>query len=212
MKRLGFLHVVAVAMMVLSGCQMQNRVAQSSTDALGSLSPVGSYSVKRQHHFILPYDSSFYIANPINNIITNDGSDVNALFAKKLKTGFSKHFARVYIGLNKERFAQALRSSKEMGAQFMIYGYVEKWSNIGTVQDRLCNEYDPNCPQESEDGDDASGEGNISVSIYEAATGRLVDIVSVTSQRGMASYVYEDIDGPLDQVVTSMMETLTTQR
>lgn len=211
MKRLVYLKGL-VLLIVLSGCQLQNPVANTSTSVLGDFSPVGSYTVSRQHTFILPYNSSFYIANPVNNIITSSGTDVNALFAKKLKAGFSQHFPRVYVGLSKERYPQALRSANEMGAQFLIYGFIDKWSNIEPLQNQLCDELDPGCYKEPLDGEDASGEAQIAVSIYEAATGRLVDLISVTSQRGMASYFYEDNEGPLDQVVASMMETLSTKR
>ena len=71
--------LVIVCAVLVGACQSQHPLAQRSTQWMGDFSPVGSYNVERRHSFILPYDASIYIANPVNAIVKDDGVDVNSL-------------------------------------------------------------------------------------------------------------------------------------
>ncbi|MCG8668617.1 MAG: DUF4823 domain-containing protein [Pseudomonadales bacterium] len=202
--------LILVAMLV-GACQSQHPLAQRSTQWMGDFSPVGSYEVQRRHSFILPYDASIYIANPVNAIVTDDGVDVNSMLVSKMKGGLSQHFAKVFVGLGKERFNQALNSSREMGAQFMVYGNIERWPNITPIKLESCKDNDPDCRKVTS-SEEQSGEARIAVTIYETMSGKLVDLMTIRSQRGLASYLYEDHQQPLDDVVALMIKSLSEKR
>ncbi|MDX1694094.1 MAG: DUF4823 domain-containing protein [Ketobacteraceae bacterium] len=202
-----WLLLVLMAAGVLWGCQSSHPAARTSTSWMGEFSPVGSYRVARRHNLVLPYDASIYVANPARALMTDEGVDLNTLLAEKLKKGFSRNFSQVYPGLSKERFHQALHSARQLGAQFMVMGEIEQWADIKPVKLKPCEEdQEVACPEEK---GGSEGDSNLSVAVYETVSGRLVDLMSIHSQRGIMAYLFEDNQKPLDQLVTEVVGSLT---
>ena len=200
--------LLAAFVLALPGCQSSHPVARTSTSWMGEFSPVGSYQMQRRHNLVLPYDASLYIANPVSALLTDDGVDVNTLLAEKLQKGFSQNFSQVYPGLNKERVHQALHSARQVGAQFLVFGQVEQWADIKPIQLKNC-EQDPEAPGCDRDADGNEGDSRVSIAVYESASGKLVDLLTVSSQRGIIAYLYEDNHKPLEQLTTDVVNSLS---
>lgn len=205
---MGRLLFLAVAVVLLQGCQSSHPAARTSTAWMGEFSPVGSYQIQRRHNLVLPYDASLYIANPASALLTDDGTDVNTLLADKLKKGFSQNFSRVYPGLNKERLHQALHSARQVGAQFLVFGQVEQWADIKPIQMQNC-EKNPEAEGCDRPAGGDEGDSRVNITLYETASGKLVDLVTVSSQRGIIAYLYEDNHKPLEQLVTDLVNSLS---
>lgn len=204
--------LLLASVVLLLSCQSQHHLAQTSTDLMGDFSPVGSYQVKRRYTFILPFDASVYIANPVNTLLTDDGVDINSLLVEKLKAEFSQNFAQVYMGFNKERFNQAIESAQQMGAQFLVFGRVERWSNIKPIPVKQCLEDPDSDACQDDEEQEAEGSSKVAVSIYEATSGKLVDLVTVSSQRGVSAYLYDDNHKALEQIVANLVSSLSERR
>lgn len=197
--------------LLVMGCQSQLPIAKKTNALMGDLSPVGTFTVNRRQNFVLPHNASIYVASPVNDIVTDSGVDVNGLFAERMKHGFAESFARVYSGLNKERVEQALRSGREIGANFVVYGFVEQWGDIKPLPQSICDKGDDACEKNKQEANN-TGEAKIAISIFESASGQIVDIVTVRSNRGISAYLYEDHQGPLDEIVEDLLNSFTDRR
>ena len=195
----------------LGGCQSQHPLATSSTDLMGDLSPVGSFTVERRQPFVLPFDASIYIANPVNGLVTDDGLDINSRLVDTFKQGFSQNFASVFVAVNKERLPVSLGAARQMNANFLVYPFIERWANIDPIRVKQCEELGgKGCGVDSDD--DESGDSRVSVAIYESVSGKLVDMISIKSKRGIAAYFYEDNDKVMHIITRSVLDSLSEKR
>ena len=205
------LPVVLGVALLLAGCQSQHPLAANSTELMGDLSPVGSFAVERRQSFVLPFDASIYIANPVNGLVTDDGVDINSRLVDIFKEGFAQNFASVFVAINKERLPVSLGAARQMNANFLVYPFVERWANIDPIRVKRCDtSKDESCAVAREE--DQSGDSRVSVAIYETVSGQLVDMISVKSKRGIAAYFYEDNDKVMQVITTSVLDSLSEKR
>lgn len=112
--------LIVLTILLVAGCQSQHPAVQRTAGALGSLSPVGSYEIERRHTFVLPFDASIYVVQPVKSLKLGNDDDVNLVLADKLRAGFAEDFEKVFLGLKRERLSRALVSARSMGGA--VYG------------------------------------------------------------------------------------------
>lgn len=104
----------------------------------------------------------------------------------------------------------------------MVFAQADKWANIEPIKLRKCKRLpnDPKLcdpPPEISAADAVSDEQEdstyrLKVAVYEAASGKLVDLATVRSQRGIAAYFYDDNEASLEALLAAVVDSFSQKQ
>lgn len=190
--------------MILTGCSSDSYLAHSSTSTFDSLSPVGSRQVSREQQLVLASHYHIQIAYAANGRSTKTIADLNLTARDSLARHLQRYFSSVQVADKPQSLAQALQQAKAQQAQLLLYPRIESWPNIEPIRVQECEDEDGNkktslgqCEAAEESGSD---ELVVNVGIYDVLSGKHLDSIHARSQRGMASYLFENSEQELDEL------------
>ena len=210
-----------VAAVLNGGCTSQTQLANASTDTFGNWSPVGSEKVTRQRSFTLASQYPIYIAWSDAGPNQDKATALNARFSGALTIAMQRYFLSVQQGAEARTLQAALDDSATAGADILMLVRVDNWPDINPVRVQSCPSDSGRsrlslqpCTENDKTGKDekaGSGVMALSVSLYDVRGRKPIDAISAVSQRGMASYVYKDVEGELAQLCALIAGQLTAR-
>ena len=210
-----------VAAALNGGCTSQTQFANVSTDALGNWSPVGSEKVTRQRSFTLASQYPIYIAWTDAGVNQDKAMALNARFSSALTRAMQRYFLSVQQAVGAKTLQAALNDSAAAGADILMLVRVDNWPDIKPIRVQSCPtdsgraslSLQPCAENDKTAKDEQTGSGvmTLSVSLYDVRGRKPIDVISAVSQRGMASYVYKDVEGELTQLCELIAGQLTAR-
>lgn len=169
-----------------TGCTYQYSVQQAEYWS-GKTQAVASHKVSRQQEWVLPADSTIYLAFPQvtqSEMALSDehvSYQLGSALNHNLYQAMSVHFPQVTQGQQPASLAEALRSAKQAGCVFLIY------PRVFHLQDGINSllEFDELLGGFSDVGLDRIA---VQLVIYDAISERLLDGVTVQSKSGWLAF------------------------
>ncbi|MEC8809909.1 MAG: DUF4823 domain-containing protein [Pseudomonadota bacterium] len=207
-----FKYLLAVLLLGVSACSSNSYIANTSTDALDSLSPVGSRQVSREQQLVLASHYHIEVGYAADGLRSEDITDLNRLARDALARHLRRYFAHVEVATTPQTLQQALRTAASHSAQLLLFPRIENWPNIEPIRLRECQDEEGNVMTslgQCEEKDEAqSDELVVVVGIYDVLSGKHLDSVHARSRRGVAAYLYEDSEQELEVLNQLMVQRL----
>ena len=197
---------------VLGGCASQSQLAASATSTMGNWSPVGSRQITRQKPYTLSDHYRLYLAWLPGQGPDSKSTDLNGQFSLQLSRYLQRYFLSVQQAPAPTNLATALDQAAAAGAEILMLARVESWPDIDPVRLQECKAEDGRKKLSFESCDQQGGSNGtmaLSVALYDVQLRQPVDVISAVSQRGMASYLYDNADAELQQLCQLIAGQLT---
>lgn len=189
---------------LLLGCSSDSHIANSSTNTLKKLSPVGSRQVTRDQQMAISSHYRIRVAYAAGGLRSDDIDDLNLLARDALARHMKRYFAHITVADKAASLEQSLNLAASSGDQLMMYARIENWPNIEPIRIRECTTEEGDVKTslgECEDkGQAQSDELVVMVAIYDVLSRQQVDSIYASSRRGVASYLYEDSVRELEEL------------
>ena len=195
---------VLVFSLVTTGCSSQSGLANSATHSMGDWSPVGSQEITRTRQFTL---ASHYHLATAGLVVAGESeteSQLHTAFSQQLARELRRYFLQVNVHDNVPSVQDALTSAGQDQADILLVLHVQRWPDIDPVRVQECENADGQkalslkpCDSTKED---TQGEMALMVAIYDVRAGIQIDTLFARSQRGIASFVYDDTKAELQHL------------
>ena len=171
--------------------------------------------MSREQQLVLASHYRIQVAYASDGRSTDTIQDLNLNARDSLARHLKRYFSYVQIAAAPQTLEQALAVAKTQGAQLLMYPRIENWPNIAPIRVQECADKDGNTktgigPCESRNESD-SDELVVNVGIYDVVSGQHVDSIHARSQRGVASYVYENSEQELDELNRMIVMRLSSK-
>jgi len=215
MVRNGFI----LLLVVLGGCSDSHLFAQKLTNLVGRNSPVDSFSIERKRRFVLPMESVLYVMRPSGRVIgknlAEESSVKHAQGVAESTTAqrLSLFFAKVQMSRQLETVTEGLKNASKTSANFMVLPRIIQWPSAKPVYYQHCHAGESELCKDTTTLEldnvlSKDVEMLITFSIFDVATGALIDHIGVTMNSGVTSYVYTNYDKDLSNLVEKVVAKL----
>ena len=192
--------IMFFSLLALSSCSTLNSVYYESHQLAQTAGLVALNQVNRSSRWVLPRDSSFYVAK--NNDLASLNAESASGLSQLIEQAISKHFSAIRSGVYPESIDNSLASAHMAGTQFVIYPKLMVWDDkLGTWTEILYSLRN-NSNQQIMAGiglDRAA----VQIIILDVASGELVDFVVVEAGSGLFS-LYGD--NPASLIISPLSE------
>lgn len=193
----------------LSACSSESYIANTSTNSLDSMSPVGSRQVTRQQQMVLANHYHIQVAYANGGLRSEDIDDLNVLARDSLARHLRRYFSHVMVADKPQSLPQALAAASANSANLLMYPRIENWPNIEPLRLRECTNEEGEVKTslgECEEKQDAqTDELVMMVGIYDVLSGQQLDAIHASSRRGVASYLFENSKKELEELTELML-------
>jgi len=194
-----------VILLFSNACSNVQSVVYDGLNAGRSAGLLANHKIDRTNHWVLPVDSSFYVA--VNSIGSEYGDTIGVKVSEIIHQEVSKRFHSVMKADAAESLDYAKNSANLNGLDYLVYPNIfvwrdtpGTWTEIGQLlrsssSSAIVNEFGLNRVM-------------VQIVLLESSTGLVIDIASIESQSGLLTLYEESPDSLLVTGVGQYFQSL----
>lgn len=194
--------IIFIASLLSGGCEVIEEGYVTSREAMSNLYLIDNSRVSRASNWVLPRETSFYIAVPLF-----PDPSVAELVADTVHGGFHGAYPRVVHGEEQESFAYARTSAQMAQAQFLLYPRLLAWDD---AMDTWREVRDGLRYLKTDEFIDQMGLHGVQVHLIlmEVSSGKIIDTATLSGNSGFLSFYNNGLDQLLADSVALYVNSL----
>ncbi|MDX1489851.1 MAG: DUF4823 domain-containing protein [Pseudohongiellaceae bacterium] len=206
---------VALMTLFLAGCADLQRAYEESVAATALVGVIPRHKVDRTGHWILHRDTSFYVAvsgqQYLETVVPipspNTEQRVLNAVSNVLVDEIGVRFPRVLRAQEPQTMFDARMSAISNGIDYVVYPRLLVWQDTAGTWTELADALRYHHPSNVEDSFGLD-RARLHLTLMEAGSGRIIDVVQIESRAGLATLYEESPDRLLVAAVGRYVDTL----